>query len=199
MRRVLITGASTPLGEILIDRLFNDYMVECIFALCDKGHPLSMQESDRLKIFELSMRKQRRVSNLLFGPARDAGIDTLVHTAKVQSAYKEGAAVHKYNVEVLRSILDIAERHPTIKRVVLCSGSEVYQVQRDLPSLIAEQHPLNMNEGAPQWICDRVEADVMACTRMGLSKLNIAVLRMAEILAPGAGSQFFDYLQYRDF
>ena len=195
MKRVLITGASTSLGEVLIDRLLNDYMVECIFALCEKNYPLSIQENDRLKVFEISMRKQRRVNNLLFGPAKEAKIDTLVHTAKVQSSYKRGAAVHHYNVGVLRSMLDVAERHPTIKRMILCSGAEVYQVQRDLPSLIAEQHPLNMNEGAPQWICDRVEADVMACTRMGLSNLKIAVLRMAEILAPGAGSQFFDYLQ----
>jgi UDP-glucose 4-epimerase len=141
------------------------------------------------------MRKQRRVHDLLFGPAREAGIDTLVHTSKVHSAQREGAAVHAYNVESFRAILDFAERHPTIKRLVLCSGAEVYQVQRDLPSLIAEQHPLNMNEGAPQWIRDRVEADVMACTRMGLGSLKIAVLRMAEILAPGSGSQFYDYVQ----
>ena len=75
-------------------------------------------------------------------------------------------------MESFRSILDFAERHPTISRLVLCSGAEVYQVQRDLPSLIAEQHPLNMNDGAPQWIRDRVEADVTACTRMGLTSLK---------------------------
>ena len=32
-------------------------------------------------------------------------------------------------------------------------------------------------------------------TRMGLTIKKIAVLRMAEILAPGSGSQFYDYLQ----
>ena len=67
---------------------------------------------------------------------------------------------------------------------------EVYQVQRDLPALISEEHPLNMNEGAPQWVRDRVEADVTACTRMGLASFDILVLRMAEILAPGTGSQY---------
>lgn len=195
MKRVLVTGASTPLGEQLIERLINDYMVEHILAVCEQGRPLTLPPNPRLEVFEVRMRKQRKVHDLLFGPAREAKIDTLVHTSKVHSARREGAAVHQYNVESFRSILDFAERHPTISRLVLCSGGEVYQVQRDLPSLIAEQHPLNMNEGAPQWIRDRVEADVMACTRMGLTSLKIAVLRMAEILAPGSGSQFYDYLQ----
>lgn len=195
MKRVLVTGASTPLGELLIERLINDYMVEYILAVCEQGRPLTLPANSRVEVFEIPMRKQRKIHDLLFGPARESKIDTLVHTSKVHSARREGAAVHQYNVESFRSILDFAERHPTISRLVLCSGAEVYQVQRDLPSLIAEQHPLNMNDGAPQWIRDRVEADVMACTRMGLTSLKIAVLRMAEILAPGAGSQFYDYLQ----
>ena len=195
MKRVLITGASSPLGEQLIERLLEDYMIEHIFAVCEKGYPLTIAQNDRLHIAEVQMKKKRRMHNLLFGPVREKNIDTLIHTVKVHSAYREGAAVHHYNVEILRFILDFAERHPSINRLILCSGSEVYQVQRDLPALITEKHPLNMNEGAPQWICDRVEADVMACTRMGLSSLRITVLRMAEMLSPGSGSQFFDYLQ----
>ena len=195
MKRVLVTGASTPLGESLIERLLEDYMVEHVLAVCEKGKSMTLADNSRLQSVEVSMRKQRRLHDLLFGPAREMGIDTLVHTSKVQSAHREGTAVHDYNVESFRAILDFAERHPTIARLVLCSGAEVYQVQRDLPALIAEQHPLNMHDGAPQWIRDRVEADVMACTRMGLTSLRIAVLRMAEILAPGCGSQFYDYLQ----
>ena len=35
MKRVLVTGASTPLGELLIERLINDYMVEYILAVCE--------------------------------------------------------------------------------------------------------------------------------------------------------------------
>ena len=75
------------------------------------------------------------------------------------------------------------------------SQTEVYQIQHNLPVLITEEHPLNMAGGAPQWLRDRVEADITACTRMGLSDLEIMVLRCAEVLAPGTGSQLFDYLE----
>ena len=33
MKRVLITGASSPLGEQLIERLLDDYMIDYIFAI----------------------------------------------------------------------------------------------------------------------------------------------------------------------
>ena len=68
-------------------------------------------------------------------------------------------------------------------------------MQHDLPVLIAEDHLLNLHPHAPQYVRDRVEADLHACVQMGLSKLQIVVLRCAEILSPGTGSQLFDYLE----
>jgi UDP-glucose 4-epimerase len=60
--------------------------------------------------------------------------------------------------------------------------------------LVTEDHPLNLAPGAPQYIRDRVEADLTACTRMGLADCEIVVLRCAEALGPGTGSQLYDYL-----
>ena len=48
----------------------------------------------------------------------------------------------------------------------------------------------------PQWLRDRVEADLTVCAHQGGS-LQIAVLRCAELLAPGTGSQLWDYLSSR--
>jgi UDP-glucose 4-epimerase len=102
--------------------------------------------------------------------------------------------VHQLNVEALRSILDLSHRHPTIRRVVVKSFAEVYRVSLDLPVLVTEDHPLNLAPNAPQWVRDRVEADLTACAQMGLSNAEIVVLRCAEALGPGTGSQLFDYL-----
>jgi hypothetical protein len=60
-----------------------------------------------------------------------------------------------------------------------------------------EGHAFNMSPDAPQWIRDRVEADMTVCARMGLSTLQMTVLRCAECLAPDIGSQLHDYLQSR--
>jgi UDP-glucose 4-epimerase len=194
-RNVLVTGASTPIGEELILRLLDDSRVGRILAAADPGSPLTLPDSPRLTKVTVDFRKQRRLHTLLFGLAKELDITVVVHASQSESAVKEGASVHAHNVESLRSIIDFAERHPSIRRLIIRSAIEVYQVQRDLPVLIAEDHPLNMSSGSPQWIRDRVEADFTACARMGLSSLSIIVLRMAEVLSPGCGSQIFDYLQ----
>ncbi len=192
---VLVTGAASPMGEHLIDRLLRDSRIGQVIAVHDPKLSMTLPEGERIKHVALDLRRQRALHDLFFGAAKRLKIDVVVHTSQELKATRGGAKVRALNVESLRSILDFAERHQTIKRLIIRSCVEVYQVQRDLPALIAEHHPLNMSSGAPQWVRDRVEADVTACTRMGISPLEIVVLRMAEILAPGTGSQMFDYLQ----
>ena len=192
---VLVTGASSPLGEQVVLRLLKDSRVETILAVADKGRPFTLPKHPRVLQHQIRFGSQRQLHTLLFGPAVDAKIDVVIHTSQAESASQEGSAVHDHNVESLRALVGFAERHPSIRRLVLRSSGAVYQVQRDLPALISEEHPLNMAAGAPQWVRDRVEADFTACARMGISDLQIVVLRMAEILAVGCGSQIYDYLE----
>lgn len=154
-----------------------------------------LRHAGKLTYLAVDLLRERRVHDLLFGPARDLGVEVVVHTAMSRSANEEGGKVHAQNVDATRALLDMCERHPTIRRFILKSFSDVYQVQADLPVLIGEEHPLNLSQEAPQWVRDRVEADLHACVRMGLSRLQIVVLRCAEVLAPGTGSQLFDYLE----
>jgi UDP-glucose 4-epimerase len=194
-KNVLVTGASTAVGERVIRRLLDDSRVDQILAVTTESAPLTIPEGDRLRAVPVDLRRSRRVHSLLFGPAREMNINVVVHTAMEPSATKEGSSVHAFNVDALRSIMELSERHPSVRRLVIRSAAEVYQVRNNLPVLIAEDHILNMSPGAPQWVRDRVEADLTACARMALSPLQIVVMRMAEILAPGTGSQLFDYLQ----
>lgn len=195
-KNVLVTGASSTLGERLIWTLIEDSRVDEILAVTgDDPEVLPFPRSERVHAVQVDMRRNRKVHDMLFGPARELRIDVVVHLAQHSSPYREGSGVHAYNVEAARSIQALSERHPTIQRIVYRSDASVYQVQRDLPVLIGEHHPLNMSGSAPQWVRDRVEADVGACTRMGLSSVDVVVLRLAEILAPGTGSQIHDYLE----
>ncbi len=192
----MVTGAGAPLGEQLVRQLLDDSRIGHILAV--SGYPVDafpISQSKRLSVVQVNLSRSRQVHRLLFENARDLKIDVVIHTAMHLSATDEGERVHAYNVESIRHLMALCERHPTIKRLVLRSASAVYQVQRDLPVLIAEDHPLNMAGQAPQWVRDRIEADLSACVRMGMSSLQIVVLRMAEVLAPGTGSQLYDYLQ----
>ena len=197
MSSVLVTGASSTIGERLIRSLLADNNIDHVLAVgfepFERALPFS--QSNRLTYLQVDMGRSRHIRKLLFGPARDLGVETIFHTALVDSAAGTGNRVHKINVESTRQILELCERHPTIRKLVYRSFAEVYQIQADLPALIEEAHPLNLASGAPQWIRDRVEADLTVCAAMGLSRLRIVVLRCAEVLAQGCGSQLFDYLE----
>lgn len=191
---VMVTGADAPVGERLVRDLLGDSRVDRILAVPWK-EAAHLPRDERLTVVPVDLSSSRRVHELLFGKARDLGIDVIAHTQLHRSAMDENERVHAYNVDAVRAILSLSERHPTIRRLVMRSDAAVYQIQRDLPILIGEHHPLNMTGHAPQWVRDRVEADVTACTRMGMTSLEIVVLRTAEVLAPGTGSQLYDYLE----
>ena len=196
MISVLVTGATTAVGERLVRSLVADTRVKHVIAVGkeppDKALPFS--HSSRLSYVRVDLTRPRRVHNLLFGPARDRGVEVIVHASQHRDAFDRGRGVHRANVESLRSILDLADRHPTIRRVVLRSDGVVYRVSLDLPVLVTEDHPLNLAANAAQYVRDRVEADLTACARMGLANCEIVVLRCAEALGPGTGSQLFDFL-----
>lgn len=197
VKAVLVTGAAAPLGERLVRTLLEDPSIGHILAV-DVRPPdevLPFSHASRLTYLQVDLTRERRVHDMLFGPARDLGVETVVHTAMSRSASAEGRRTHALNVDATMQLMRICERHPTVRRFVLKSYAEVYQQQADLPVLIGEDHPINLSQNAPQYVRDRVEADLHACVRMGLSPLQIIVLRCAEILAPGTGSQLFDYLE----
>jgi len=194
---VLVTGSDTTLGERLVRALLADESVGHVVAVGRRPpeQALPLVTQSRMTYLPVDLTRERRVHDLLFGPARDLGVEVVVHTAFAGTALDEGGSVHAQNVDATRQLMNLCERHPTIQRFVLRSFAEVYQVQHDLPVLIAEDHLLNLKANAPQYVRDRVEADLHACVRMGLSRLRILVLRCAEVLAPGTGSQIFDYLE----
>jgi UDP-glucose 4-epimerase len=196
VKAVLVTGTDAPLGEWLVRALLEDPAVGHVLAIGNRRpeEALPVTHATRLTYLQVDLLRDRAVRDMLFGPARDLGVEVVVHTAMSRSAMQEGGRIHALNVDATRSLLALCERHPTIHRFVMRSFSEVYDVQHDLPILIAEDHPLNLHASAPQFVRDRVEADLHACVRMGLSPLQIVVLRCAEALAPGTGSQLFDYL-----
>lgn len=199
MRRVLVTGATTPIGRTLIARLLSEEGTESVLAVGAEADPLpfGLQGSTRYHYRQIDLTRTRDLHDLLFLDAKRLGIDVVVHNALHRSAHHEGPRVHALNVECTRELLAMAERHPTIRRFVFRSASAVYRIDPRRSTLLSEDDPLELEPNAPQKVRDRVEADLTVCTRMGMSELELVVLRCAEILAPGVGSQLWDYLGSR--
>jgi UDP-glucose 4-epimerase len=124
-------------------------------------------------------------------------VHTVIHGPLHRSASDTGDHVHAINVEATRNLLLQSEHHPTVRRFVFRSHTEIYRTRADQPSVFAEDHPIDFSADAPQWLRDRVEADLTVCARMGMCELSIAVLRCSECMGPQIGSQLFDYLQSR--
>ena len=193
MRRVLITGATTPFGVALSKRLLADPATASVIAV--GREPLRDEwalPDPRYQYVATDLTRSRKIRDLLWSEAKQ--VDTIVHAAQHRSVMRVGRPATRLNVEATRLFLRLAEEHPTVKRLVYRSSHAIYKVSAQLPSIIDEDHPLNLEPNAPQWIRDRVEADLIACTRMGMSSIEVVVLRAAECVAPMMGSQLYDYL-----
>jgi len=197
VKSVLVTGATSPIGTRLIRSLLADTRVSQVLAVDmkpeDRLKP-ELRSNKRLTYLQVDLRRPRRIRNLIFGAARDLGVELVIHLQENTSAFSEGRSARAENVEALRNILAFVDRHPTIRRLVVRSHAAVYRVNLDLPVLVTEDHPLELSPSAPQYVRDRVEADLTACAQMGLIDCEIVVLRCAEAMAPGTGSQLYDYL-----
>jgi len=195
---VLVTGATTPLGRAIVDGLLATRNVGHVLGVgAELWGPGLPSDGTRFTYERVDLTRARSVHDLLYGPARARGIDTVLHGVLHRAVRDRGDHIHAVNVEATRMLLHECGRHPGIRRFVLRSGAEVYAVRPDEPNLLDEDHPMVFDPAAPQWLRDRVEADLLTCAQIGTARISIAVLRCAEILADGLASQLWDYLGSR--
>jgi UDP-glucose 4-epimerase len=196
--RYLITGATTPIGEELTRALLRHDDTELVLAVgAEPFRRRAIEIDGRVRYERVDLTRERNLRELLFGPCLRERVDVVVDMAAHRSLARTGERARALNVLETRRLLALSDEHPSVRRFVYRSYAEVHDVSAALPSLIDERHPLNLRPDAPQWVRDRVEADLTVCTRMGMTELSIAVLRCAECLAPRTGSQLHDYLQSR--
>jgi UDP-glucose 4-epimerase len=193
--RVLVTGSSTPLGVALIEALVAAPDVEVVLAIGREADG-PVPATEKLVYQALELERPRVMHDLLWGPAHDLAIDTVVHGMHHRRPGDRGRRVHLQNVGATRELVLGCRDHPTIRRLVYRSFAEVYALRHTTSDLIDEDEPLDFEPSAEQWTRDRVEADLTVCAQLG-RRLSIAVLRLAEIMAPAMGSQLWDYLQSR--
>ena len=195
--RVLVTGATTSVGEAVVHALHEQRFVEHVLGVGLEPEAPHAVDGPRYTYHAIDLTRSRALHDLLWGIGRDLGIDTVIHTALHRSPRATGQHVHALNVDATRQLVLACERHPTVRRFVHRSAGEVYALRWNEPTLLDEDAPLEFDPGSPQWVRDRVAADLTVCARTNMSQLSIAVLRCAEVFAAGTGSQLWDYVRSR--
>jgi UDP-glucose 4-epimerase len=191
--RVMVTGATTPLGAALVESLLATGEADAILATGTGERPIREHADVVYRKADLS--RPRNLRDLIWGEARDLGIEVVVHSAQHQRNAERGRKPGSTAVDAARELIVACTNHPSIRRLVYRSFAEVYSLNGGA-SLLDEKSPLEFAPNAPQWLRDRVEADLAICAHIG-SRLQIAVVRCAEIVAPDVGSQLWEYLSSR--
>ncbi len=192
-RRVLVTFAGTELGRALVRELLREASTERVLVL--GANPSLLPTGDARLIFaQADVHRRRDVWKLLLSQALDERIDAIVHDPLEPSADAAHRGAWHADVSTLRQLLQLAEEHPTIRHFVLRSSIEVYRVSAEQPVLIEEDHPLHLTRHMDERTRSLLEADLYTCSRIAQSRLQISVLRCAEVLWPKCGSELFDYL-----
>jgi UDP-glucose 4-epimerase len=194
--KVLVTGATVPIGRAIVRRLLAEPTVEAVLAVGLENDP-PLDGDARLHQVAVDLTRTRAVHDLLFGRARELGIDAVVHGVLHRDASASGARWHRLNVDVTRELVLLAERHPTITSLVMRSTADVYRVDHREPNLLDEDTPLALGPATPAATLDRIEADLAVLAHLASPRLRVVVLRLAEIFAPDVGSQLADYLRSR--
>ncbi|HEX2691034.1 MAG TPA: NAD-dependent epimerase/dehydratase family protein [Kofleriaceae bacterium] len=193
--RVMVTGATAPLGAALVEALLATAGVEFVLAV-GREHDTALPPDPRLLYRTVDLTRPRALHDLVWGDARERGVEAIVHGIQHRRVRDRGAPIHAQNVEATRELLLACAGHPTIRRLVYRSFAEVYALDHAASNVLDEEAALDFDPSSPQWVRDRVEADLLVCAHLG-GLLQVAVLRCAEVFAPEMGSQLWDYLQSR--
>jgi nucleoside-diphosphate-sugar epimerase len=178
--RVMITDADAPLARAIRAALLTRERTARVLGVLDRGGsavPTDPREARETCDFS----SERAVRSLLHGPVTRHAIDTVVHGCGAVTSRARASS----GVESLRALLTLCREHPTIRRIVLLSSTWVYRRAARGPALLHEEHPIDLGPTRSPWRSVLIEADVTACARVDHAPLEVVVLRLAEVFAPG--------------
>ena len=196
--RVMVTGATAPLGRAVVERLLAEPEVELVLA--DRPRSGATVERRRRSSRGLSQRGSQAPAR---GPRSDPrpGPPTWRSTPSstprsIGTRTTTGAASTRRTSKSTRALLQSCNEQSTIRRFVYRSFAEVYAQHHATTSLIDEDAPLEFDPTVPQWLRDRVEADLTACAHHG-GRCRSPCCAAPSSLRLGTGSQLWDYLSSR--
>lgn len=187
-RAVWLSAPAAPLDRMICEALLADDRVRRVVCVYGEQDAFGAGQLARVQCERADFSSYRSLRGLLSSQAlRD--VDTVVHAIEAGSKLATTA-------ESTRLLLHLSEEQASIKRFVLRSFATLYRLDSREPALIDEQHALDLTH-VPAQFQPCAEADFTVCERIGSSRLQLTVLRCAEVLSPLERGPLYGYLSSR--
>ncbi len=182
--RVLITGISGRLGQLLTRRLHRIPNTEVVGI---DRRPFHRKPVD---VEHLRIDIRRKACEDLFRTRR---IDVIFHLGLMHDPRQTSGEHHSWNLIGTQRVMGFAERY-SVPKVVLLSSGDVYGPNSDNPAFIAEDAPLMGAQRFSQ-IRDLISVDMFAQSFFWkVPEIETVVLRPAQILG-GVRNAMSKYLR----
>jgi len=199
-KNILITGVTSTIGRMVAEQFYFDKSVGKIIGISrvDKPYYFNDYTPSRFIYMKVDILKYRELHNFFISSEfRESNINTVVHLAFVEEVSRRDLDPHTLNVEGTKNLLDMCLNTKGIKKFVFKSTIYVYKLKPNSPVVVPENWDLNFDPNAPQWIKDRVDADMLCRSAMENGNMDVVVLRFPHIIGRNINSQMNIYLNQR--
>jgi len=198
---VIVTGATSALGRLLVRTLYYHPEIRFIVGLGIEPKPYYFDQFDSRKFhyFRTDLTHLRELRNLFYGDfIKDLRPDAVVHLAfRNRPNDPRAEEAHRLNIQGTQNILAFALEVESIRKFIFRSSHIVYRVDPLNPVFLDEDSELNFSVKADRWVKDRVDADLYVRSKMDQKKLNIVVLRFSNLIGENFHSQLNELLNLK--
>jgi len=190
-RRIIVIGAHTILGELLIDQLEADPRVTEFWVI--DLHAPRRKKWKKLHFIKMDL-IQPGADAKLAEKFTELNAQTVVHAALKNNPSHHPSEAHELEVIGSINILS-AIKASRVDKFVFCSTTMVYGASGKNPNYIAESAPLAQNVEA-HFVRDKVDAERQV-SYLGLEapQVKVSVLRFSLIVGPRSRNYFTSLLR----
>lgn len=177
-RHLALTGATSDLGALLLDRLVKDDSIASITAF-DLNAPPARKKVEHVRVDLTHHDAEARLTEALSAKKPDA----VVHLAFLLGPHRNASYAHEVEVAGTLRLLGAIAR-AQVPRLIVASTTGLYGARPDHPALLPETAPLR---GCPasRFITDKVEVErEIAEFRERNPTCRTLVLRFAPFVGP---------------
>lgn len=175
-KKILVTGCSGYLGEVLVKNLLTHPIVARVIAVDIKTPKL--KPHPKFKHHPADIRDEYLLRSLL----EEESIDTIFHLAFMTNDPQGTAMSRAVNVEGTMTVLDAANKTPSVRKLIVTSSALAYGARRKAPEFLTEDIPLKTAALPYARHKKQVEEEIARTLPQLRKDLQVAVLRVCTVV-----------------